>query len=148
MSKRTVHVTVKDTEGSQITTAGGSVGQGGNTLSAGETEVRVELEKVRNAQITTAGSDVMAVQALNDALEQILSALSPKLTDQQVADLQEIAEDLRAALEKPPAERNASKIERLLASIGQYIGLAGLAATQAQQVMALVDKVKTMLGIG
>jgi hypothetical protein len=60
-------------------------------------------------------------------------------------DVQEIAADLLNEAQKPEPEKNASKIRRLIESLGGYIGLATLAATQVEKAQQLFEKVQQLL---
>jgi hypothetical protein len=138
--KRKVTVKTKDVTRSSVVTAGRQVSGEGQPTAEGagteETEVYVELGKVTDAEVVTAGEDTLA-PILERALE----------NQEKIADLRDMVTELQAQAEQPPQDRNVAKLERILKSIGEYVGMAALTINQAQKVEALVGQIRVWLGI-
>jgi hypothetical protein len=153
--KRKVTVKTKDVTRSSVVTAGRQVSGEGQPTAEGagteETEVYVELGKVTDAEVVTAGEDAILGTAdadLGTALDTLAPILERALENQeQIADLRDMVTELQAQAEQPPQDRNVAKLERILKSIGEYVGMAALTINQAQKVEALVGQIRVWLGI-
>ena len=148
-----VRVKTGDVADVEVRVAGRDVRLGGadaasETAPLESTDVKVELGKVEGSQVTVAGRDVTESQPLIAALEALDAILVPGLAgDAQIADFRDLVTQLKAEGSKPEKERNFAKLKRIVKSVGEYIGLAALIATQTQQATLLFEQIKTLLGI-
>jgi hypothetical protein len=152
-TERKVRLKTDDVTGAEVRVAGRDVRLGGadaasETTLSESTKVEVELGKVEGSQVTVAGRDVTESQPLVAALETLEAILVRGLTDDaQIADLGDVVTQLKAEGSKPEEERNVAKLKRIVKSVGEYIGLAALVASQTQQATLLFERIKTLLGI-
>lgn len=149
MSKRKVTVSVDNAENIVLTASGDSIVDGAQPTGqerVGETEVDLTVKQAKHSTITVAGVDIARYQDAAVSLEELGNLLDQNLTQQdQIEDLHDLIDNLQAQIEQPLERRNISKIKRLLQSIGTYIGLASLAATQADKARSLFETVKGFL---
>ncbi len=152
-TERKVRLKTGDVTGAEVRVAGRDVRLGGadaasETALPESTEVEVEMGKVEQAQVVVAGRDVTEPQSLVAALEALEAILVRGLADDaQVADLRDLVTQLKTESGEPEEERNVAKLKRIVKSVGDYIGLAALMATQTQKVALLFERIKTLLGI-
>ncbi|RLC75242.1 MAG: hypothetical protein DRJ03_30570 [Chloroflexi bacterium] len=151
-TERGVQLKTGDVANAEIRVAGRDVRLGGaeiasETAPSESTEVTVELGKVEGAQVAVAGRDVTESQSLVAALEALEAILIRSLDGAQIADLKDLIAQLKAEGDKPEKERNVARLKRIVKSVGEYIGLAALIATQAQKATLLLEQIKKLLGI-
>lgn len=149
MAKRKVTMKIDGAKNATVTAAGGTIADNAQpgTLPGSEGgDVDMDLKQLEGGTYTAAGGDVVRFAQVAEPLETLAELISQNLTQQdQIEHLQELVADLKAQAEKPPEDRNISKIKMLLNNIGSYLGLASLAATQAEKAQALFETVKGLL---
>lgn len=145
--KTTVRFTGKDIEGGEINVAGRGVNKGQMGLQGEAADsVLVELSNIKNANINVAGIDVTYFNTVAVPLDELVGLLVENLDSRnKTQDVQDIASDILNEAQKPEPEKNKAKIKRLIESLGVYIGLATLAATQAEKAQQLFEKVQQLL---
>jgi len=145
--KKTVKFTGTHIEGGEINVAGRGVNKGQMGLQGEAADsVLVELSNIKNANINVAGTDVTLFNAIAAPLDELVGLLVEALNDRGDKQyVQEVASGLLDEAQKPVPEKNQSKIKQLLNSLGSYIGLATLAATQAENAQQLFEKVQHLL---
>lgn len=148
--KKTVKFTGTHIEGGEINVAGGSInkGQSGQMGQSrdGADSILVELSNIKHANINVSGADITYFNAVAAPLDELVGLLVENLNNRnEKQDVQDIASDILNEAQKPEPEKNTSKIKRLIESLGGYIGLATLAATQAEKAQQLFEKVQQLL---
>jgi len=149
-TKKTVKFTGSDIEGGEINVARGNINKGQSELTGkpeeGADSVVVKLSNIKHANINVAGADITYFNAVAAPLDKLVGILVDNLDSRnEKQDVQEIASDILNEAQKPESEKNTSKIKRLIESLGGYIGLATLAATQAEKAQQLFEKVHQLL---
>ena len=150
--KREVRVKIEGATGADFTVAGRTIAtnvQPGSDLSGEGANVDVEVSDLEGGTYEVAGQDVLRfADQVAEPLDELTDLLAKNLGQQdQIEDLQEIVTQLKEQVEQPESSRNLSKIKRLLDGLGSYLGLATLAATQAEKAQKLFEMVKGLLGI-
>jgi polyhydroxyalkanoate synthesis regulator phasin len=149
MTERTVKVKVDGMQGGKLTAAGGSVGdnvQPGSVISDHGGNVDIDAKNV-NGEMVVAGGDVLKfANQVAAPLDELVELLKTNLAQQdQIAYLQEVVNDLKSQASKSIEERNVSKMQMLLDNLGKFLGLATLAATQADKAHNLFEMAKRLL---
>jgi hypothetical protein len=149
MAKRKVTVRVEEAKNAIVTAAGGTITdnvQPGVPLGSEGGDVEMDLKKLEGGTYTATGGDLVRFTQIAEPLQELADLIAQNLRQQdQIDHLQELVGDLKAQAEKPPGARNASKIRMLLDNVGTYLGLASLAATQAEKAQKLFETVRGLL---
>ena len=148
--KKTVKFTGTRIEVGEIKVARRNISQGQmgqlEQLGVGADSVVVELNNIKHAKINVSGGDITYFNVVASSLDELVGLILNNLGDNnQKEDVQEIASGLLKEAQKPEPEKNTSKIRRLVESLGGYIGLATLAATQVEKSQQLFEKVQQLL---
>lgn len=148
--KKTFKFTGSHIEGGEINVAGGSINKGRSEQVGHPGEavdsVAVELTNIKHANINVAVKDITYFNTMAAPLDELVGLLVDNIdshNDKQ--EVQKIATDILNEAQKPEPEKNESKIKQLIESLGGYIGLATLAATQAEKAQQLFEKVQQLL---
>lgn len=132
-NKNKVDVTVKGQGNKGIVIGGNS---GTTSQSGSENEIKVNMGGKDN-QIEVIGGD-----SLKNALAELSDILINNLKDKNDKDyVREIVQQLQEQASATKAERNEPKIKGLLSNLSTYVGLAGIAVTQAEKIKSLNEQV-------
>ena len=151
--KRTVEAKIDGASNADVTVAGGiiadNVQPGSNVSTGADTHVKVEASNLRGGTYEVAGLDVLHfADQVTEPLDKLAEILAQNLSQRdQIQDLRELVTQIKEQAEKPKPSRNSSKVKRLLNGLGSYLGLATLAATQAENAQKLFEMVKGLLEI-
>jgi hypothetical protein len=112
------------------------------------TDMEVTLENIKGGKHEVAENVLRYNQAADSPLDELVNLLSKTLMQQdEIEHLQKLVADLQEQLKKPAKARNVSMIKMTLQNIGTFLGLASLAANQAEKAKQLFETVKgTLLG--
>jgi hypothetical protein len=137
-SKNKVDITIKGNRNAGVF-AGRSIGN--SSLEESENEVKTFIEGDDN-QAMIAGSDIEKLSQVNDALSELADLLKNALKDKdEKEDVQELIEQIKEQAAKSEPARSKPKIQRVLTSLSSYIGLVGVAVTQAERIKALYEQI-------
>ncbi len=132
-NKNKVEVTVKGQRNKSIVIGGNS---GTTSQGDSENEVKVNLSGKDNQLKVTGGDSV------KNALEELSDVLMSNLKDKNDKDyVREIIQQLQEQVSVFKVERNEPKIKGLLSNLSTYIGLAGIAVSQAEKIKSLYEQV-------
>jgi hypothetical protein len=134
---------------SDITVAGGSLVENAQSkipLSNRGGDVELEATNVAGKVVVVGGDVLKFSKEVAVPLDELSELLQTNLAQKsQIEDLQEIVAELKEQTSKPVEAQNKSKVSRLMDGIGNYIGLATLAATQADKAVKLFEMVKKLV---
>lgn len=152
MAKRRNKVSVKvdGAKDASVTAAGGTIADGvqsGASFEGSSGDVDMDLKQLEGGTYVGAGDNVLRFSnQVAVPLEELTELISQNLTQQDdIEDMKELVAELKSQAEKSPADRNVSKIKRLLNNINTYLGLASLATTQAEKAQDLHSTVERLL---
>ncbi|MBK9781263.1 MAG: hypothetical protein IPP55_14610 [Anaerolineales bacterium] len=132
-NKNKVEVTVKGQRNKSIVIGGNS---GTTSQGDSENEVKVNLSGKDNQLKVTGGDSV------KNALEELSDVLMSNLKDKNDKDyVREIIQQLQEQVSVVKVERNEPKIKGLLSNLSTYVGLAGIAVSQAEKIKSLYEQV-------
>ena len=146
-SKNKVTFTAENVEGGVSNIAGGIIGGNQKPGQESANVLNVNLKNMKNSQTNVSGSDIsIGDKSLEPLLKELVEILVLHLPEKnQKEDLHEVANEVLEQGNKPPEEKNLSKIQRLLNSLGGYIGLTTVAVTQAEHIKMLFESIQKLL---
>ncbi len=150
---KSVEVKINGASDVNFTAAGGTIAKNvppESKIGAGEgANLKIEASDLNGGTYEFAGEDVLHfVDQVTKPLDELTHLLAQNLSQkEQIQDLQEIVAQLKKQVAKPKSSRDFSKIQGLLNSVGNYLELASLAATQTENAKKLLEVIKGLAGI-